>query len=162
MDAFLQQARALGDVGESAIAVVAIEDVLAVIRDEDVFVAVIVVIADGDGLGPAGADEAGFFRHVTECAVAIVFVEAIGDAGRNCGCIEAAAVEDQDVEPAVVIVIEEGDAAACAFENIVGMIGGAEDDGVGETGFRSNVCELREEWNAGGFGAGLGLDTARG
>ena len=57
--AFMQQAGGFGDIGESAIAVVAIEDVLAPIRDEEIFEAVVVVIAYGDAGGPAGSDEPG-------------------------------------------------------------------------------------------------------
>jgi hypothetical protein len=50
----LDQAGLLGDVGEGAVAVVAIERVLAVVGDEEIVVAVVVVVADAAGLAPAG------------------------------------------------------------------------------------------------------------
>ena len=64
-----------GDVGEGAIAIVAVEDVLAVIGDEEIVAAVVVVVADADALSPAGVTEAGFGGDVGEGSVAIVFEE---------------------------------------------------------------------------------------
>ena len=42
------------DIGEGAVAVVVIEDVFAVVCAVEIFVAVVVVIADADTLAPAG------------------------------------------------------------------------------------------------------------
>src|SRR5271169_422926 len=73
----LEEAGTLGDVGEGAVAVVVIENVLAVVGDEEVVEAVVVVVADAAGLSPAGADvEAGTFGYIGEGAVAIVFEES--------------------------------------------------------------------------------------
>ena len=47
-----EQARLAGHVGERAIAVVAVQHVLSPIRDEQVFVAVVIVIANGDRRRP--------------------------------------------------------------------------------------------------------------
>ncbi len=71
----LQQARLLRDVGEGAVAVVAVEDVLAEVADKEVVPAIIVVIADTAALTPSCAGESGFRGDVGEGAVAIVLEE---------------------------------------------------------------------------------------
>ena len=124
--AVLQQARLLGDVGERAVAVVAVEDVLAPVGDEEIVEAVVVVVADGDRRRPAGARQAGLRGHVGERAVAIVLVQAVGRAGGRA--FEARAAEDEDIQPAVVVVVEEGDAAADGFEDVGLGVGAAVDD----------------------------------
>ena len=80
---------------------------------------------------------------------------------RDGSGVEAAAVEHQNVEPAVVIVIEEGDAAASGFKNVIGMVGGAIDDGMSEPGSGCDVGELRQERDAGWLAARLALYAAR-
>ena len=106
----LQQARLRGHVGERAVAVVAIEHVLAVVGDEEIVEAVVVVVADGHRRGPARSRQPGLLGHVGEGAVAVVLVEAIGRARRRA--FEARAAQHEDVEPAVVVVVEERHAAA--------------------------------------------------
>ena len=69
-------ARFCRDVGERAIAVVAIERAIAPIADEEIFVAVVIVIAGAHALAPAGARHAGLQRDIGKGAVAIVFVQA--------------------------------------------------------------------------------------
>ena len=63
------------DVGEGAVAVVTVEDVLAVVGDEEVVPAVVVVVADAAALSPAAAGEAGFGSDVGEGSVAVVLEE---------------------------------------------------------------------------------------
>ena len=73
----LEQAGAFGDVGEGAVAVVVIENILAVVGDEEIVIAIVVVVADAAGLSPTGADvEAGTFGDIGEGAVAIVLEQA--------------------------------------------------------------------------------------
>ena len=74
----LAQAGLGGHVAERPVAVVAIQHVVAVVGDEQIVEPVVVVVADGDRRGPAGARQAGLVRHIRERAVAIVLVEAIG------------------------------------------------------------------------------------
>ncbi len=150
------------DIGESAIAVVAVEHVLTVVGDEDILETVIVVIADGDACSPTGPNETSLFGYVFECAVAIVPVQAVRSARGDGGCVETAAVQHENVEPAIVIVVEEGDAAAGCFEDVIGMVDGSIDDGMREAGRGCNVGELREEGNTGGLAASLRFHSARG
>src|SRR5262249_46343770 len=72
-----EQARLAGDVGERSIAVVAVQDVLPPIRDEEVLVAVVVIVSNGDRGRPALPRQACLGGDVGESAVAIVLVQAI-------------------------------------------------------------------------------------
>jgi len=76
---------------------------------EEIVPAVVVVVADADASLPAGAREAGFRGDIGERAVAIIFVEMRGRlfAGFPI-CVEARAVGEVNVEPAVVVVVEKG------------------------------------------------------
>src|SRR4029077_9899939 len=100
-----------GDIGKRAVAVVVVEDVLAEVGDEEIVEAVVVVIADADGLPPAGMNEARLSGDVGESTVAIIFVQAIGGllAGRKA--FQTRAIHQENIEPAIVVVIVEGDAA---------------------------------------------------
>src|SRR5580704_800461 len=112
----LEEARALGDVGEGAIAVVVVENVLAVVGDEEIVVAVVVVVTDAAGLSPTGADvEAGTFGYIGEGAVAIIFEETAMRFLAFRETFQAPAVDEEEVEPAVVVVVVEGEAAASGF-----------------------------------------------
>ena len=82
--------------------------------DEEIFEPVVVVIAHGHAGEPALAGQAGLFGHVGEGAVAIVLVQAVGGARRSA--IPAAAGEQQNVQPAIVVIIEERSAAADGFQ----------------------------------------------
>ncbi len=53
-----------------------IENVFAKVADEEIIVAVVVVITDAAALSPAGMSDTGFESDVRERAIAIVFEEA--------------------------------------------------------------------------------------
>jgi len=111
-----------GDVGEGAIAVVVVENDGIPVGDVDVFVAIVVVIADGDAHGEAFAGDAGLRGDIGEGAVAIVAVEMIGGIGAiGVGVIgdafEITATENVEVEQAVVVVVEPNASGACGFKD---------------------------------------------
>ncbi len=106
----------LRDIGERAVTVVVIQHVAAPAGDEEIVEAVVVVVADATGLAPAGVRQPGLRRDVGERAVAVVVKEvARGPVGAD-GRIEAGGVHQEDVEPAVAIVVEERGAAAHLLE----------------------------------------------
>ena len=70
-----RQAGLGGDVGEFAVAAIAVEAVRPVVGDEQVGLAVIIEIADAGGLRPAGAREAGLPADLGEVAFAVVAIE---------------------------------------------------------------------------------------
>src|SRR5262249_32686890 len=79
----------------------------AVLRDVDVHPTVVVEVADGDAHAVAGDVEAGALADVPEGAGGALAEEAV--AGRGVG---PPVVDEVDVEPAVVVEVEQGDAGA--------------------------------------------------
>ncbi len=143
----------LRDVGERAVAVVVKQNVVSPEAAEEIVPAVVVVIADADAGLPAGAREAGFFGDVGESSVAIIFVEMRGRclAGRPVR-VETRAVGEINVEPAVVVVIEKGEAAAFGFDDVALVIDSAPDIGSVEAGFARDVDEgdwISARWSGG-------------
>ena len=130
------------DVGERAVAVVVIEHVLAEVGDEQVIVAVVVVVADADALSPAGVSDAGFGGDIGESAVAIVLEQMRGGLLAGGEAFQARAVHQKNIEPAVVVVIVEGDAAAGGFEQIFILVLAAENRFGVESGFFRDVDEI--------------------
>jgi hypothetical protein len=145
----LEKAGLTGDIGEGAIAVVAVEDVLAVVGDKEVVEAVVVVVADAAALTPSAATQAGLEGDIGEGAIAIIFEEA-GDGFLAFGeALETCAVDEEDVEPVVVIVVVEGDTAAGGFEEILVLVLAAV-GGLGvEAGLASYIDEADAERGAG-------------
>ena len=70
--AFARHASLLADIGERAVAVVVIQNVLAEVGDEQIVPAVVVVVADANALSPARVRDSGLRGDVGKCAVAIV------------------------------------------------------------------------------------------
>ena len=145
----------LADVGEGAVAVVVVEHVLAVVGDEQIVVAVVVVVADADALSPAGVLEPSLQGDVGEGAVAIVLEQVVEGLFARRKAFEPPAVDQEDVEPAVVVVVVEGDAAAGGLEQIFVLVLAAEDRLGVESGFVGDVDEGDAE-------VGLGFDGAIG
>ncbi len=112
-----------GDVGESSVAVVVKQDVVSPEAAEQIVPAVVVIVADTDASLPTGAPQAGFLGDVGKGSVAIIFVEmrSGGLAGRPVG-VEARAVGEIDVEPAIIVVVEERQAAAFGFDDVALVI----------------------------------------
>jgi hypothetical protein len=119
-----------------------IKDVFAVVGDVQLLETVIVVVTDADALAPAGMGQAGFFSDIGKRAVVVVVVEMIGRSLLYGGVFEFRAVDDEDVGPAVVVVVEDRDAGAGGFDDV--FFGGdtAEGVGHGEAGLFRDVREV--------------------
>jgi len=124
----MEEARRRSDVGECAVSVVAIETVVAVVGEEKIFETIIVVVAHANAIGPAGIVQSGLCRDISECPVAIVVVEVIAGAGWTTR--KSAATKEKDVHPAIVVVVEEGAAAAHRFDDVGDLTGCAVNDGL--------------------------------
>src|SRR5260370_14390359 len=112
----------LGHVRKRAVPVVVIEGVPPSATNEDVFVTVVVVIADGDAKVVAEilAGKPSFLRNVLECAVASVAQQAVikGWAGLlQLGQLRA--IGEEDVHLAVVVEIEDRDAAGHRLRKVL-------------------------------------------
>ena len=86
--------------------------------DVEIVVAVVVVVADSAAHAIHLNVEAGLFGDVGECSVVVVAIECrVGLALRVAGPIHR--VDKEDVLPAVVVVVDEADAAAHGFRKIL-------------------------------------------
>ena len=127
-----------------------VEHVASPARDEQVVEAVVVVVADAAGLPPTGVGQAGFARDIGKRAVAIVVEEIAGGLAAGGGGIEGGTVDQEDIEPAVVIVVDEGDAAAHLFDQILLVLRRAGNvAGVAEARGGGDIGELRGGCSAG-------------
>ena len=118
-----RDARPGGDVGEAPVAVVVVEHVVAVVGHQDVHVAVVVVVPDRDALRVALDPRAAQPRlegHVDEAPLADVAEEAV-EGGRVRAHVlgRGRAVEEEQVHPAVVVVVERGDRPAERLERVL-------------------------------------------
>ena len=76
-----------GDVTERAIAFVVVENAVAVVGNEKVAAAIVIVIGGACSLSPAGVRQAGLLRHVFEMQIAEIAVQVAGGAvKRDVGC----------------------------------------------------------------------------
>src|ERR1700688_803816 len=112
-----KKAGGFGEIGKSAITVVAVKRVLSKVGAKNILEAVVVVVADANSTSPPYGVQAGFFGDVGKCTVAVIFVKPIGGA---LGCAsEAGAGENEQIHPAVIIVINEGAAASGGFDDVL-------------------------------------------
>ena len=163
-------ARARRHVSERAVAVVVIQRVVAVAGDVNIRESVVVIIPGGYAhavVSFASVGEARLLRHISETAVRILTVQAVPVSRSAAGkfrrqfdrIIEAAAVDKENVEQSVVVVVEQGHPAAHRLDQVLlrsGRIavdkiqpGGtfAQEDHEG-CGCRQGPCSQRAEQNA--------------
>jgi hypothetical protein len=150
----------LGYIGEGAVAVVVVEIVATVCRDVEIFEAVVVVVADGDAHAVADAFESGLFGDILEGSIFLLMVEAIpvlrpgllryGALG--CGVGERGTVDEDDVEQAVIVVVEGRDAGAHRLHEVL-VRGVRGDSSKVDAGI---CCDVYEACDGGG-----GLRTLR-
>src|SRR5262249_61881601 len=91
--AFLGQGRVLGDIAELAVAVVVVQNDSSPVRDGQVIVAIVVIVADAASLSPSGSNEPGLLSHVGEGSVAIVVKEKIRGLMLRRDAFEAPAID---------------------------------------------------------------------
>ncbi len=104
--------RLLGDVGERAVPVVAVEPVPAEGGDVEVRGAIPVHVGHAHPHPPARVRHPGGLGHVHELPVAQVPVERALRGPGVLGCLHGQGIDEVDVEEAVTVEIEEGHASA--------------------------------------------------
>ena len=122
--AFIRDTSFRGDVGESAVAVVVIEDGAAVASHVEIGIAVVVEVADGDSLAVvAFAADAGFFSDVGESSVAVVVIKRAAQWMRRLVDIGGGGLDEVEIHQAILVIVEPGDSSAHGFEIIL-FVGG--------------------------------------
>ena len=139
-------------IGEGAVPIVVVQNILAEVSDEQIVVAVVIVVADADALAPAGVLEPSLERDVGESAVAIVLEQVVERLFARWKAFEPRTVDQKNVEPAIVVVVIERDAAASGLEQVFVLVLAAKDRLGVESGFFCNVDKGDAEITAEGRG----------
>ena len=100
------------DIGKRAVVIVAVENSAIEIGNVKIFPAVVVVVADGYAESPAAMCDSGFRRHVMERAIVIIAVKLAGMAFAGVNIFDGRSVDEVNIHPAIVVVIENGNPAA--------------------------------------------------
>ena len=116
----------IGYIGKRAVAVVVIQLVAAVAGNEHIFVAIVVVVGDSYAHAVAHALQAGLLRDVLKRAVGLLVVHAVPvlrpgllrNGSFGCGIGVGCAIHQKQIEPAVIIAIEERHARAHGLNQI--------------------------------------------
>ena len=105
-----------GDIRECAIAVVVIEHILSEIGNEKIVEAIVIVISNAACLTPSRTSESSLPGDIREGSIAIVMKQIAGGLTiSSCG-IQAGSVDEEDIEPAVIVVVKERHASAHFLE----------------------------------------------
>ena len=136
-----------------------IKDILAIVRNEDVVEAIVVVVADGNGGRPTRALQTRLGRDVGEGTVTIVFVEAIGRT-RRCS-FQARAAEHKQIYPAIIVIVDERHSASDHLNDVTLAIHAPINDGLRETCLFGNVGHAGQKWTTGGLSTRLCFHAAR-
>src|SRR4029077_14389076 len=121
---------AFSDISEGTVSVVVIQRVPVVIRDVNVFESVVVVIADRHAHSVTilrHAGESRFFGHIGEGAIGILVIQTIpelaigliGGLTFGHGVIDLCAIDKENVQPSIVVVIQERDASAHGLDQVL-------------------------------------------
>ena len=87
--------------------------------DEDIFVAIVIVIADRDPVVEAHARQTGLDGDILEVTLAVVFEEPVGVFGRVfLQRLYVGSVGEEDIQIAVVVVVENRYAAGHGFRRM--------------------------------------------
>src|SRR5437764_3684127 len=97
--------RLFADVGEGTVAIVVIENVLAVVGDVEILPAVVVVIPDADALAPTSVGQTGFGADIGERAIMVVVIEVVCGAFAGGQLFQCCAVDDKYFRPVVICII---------------------------------------------------------
>ena len=130
-------------VAERAVTVVAEQEIAAVAGDQNIIVAIAVIIGDGDAHAPAGRPQSSLFSDVGEGSVAVVVVQRADRLTAASVRFQTGAANQHDVEPAVAVVIEERASASDRFEDIVLARRPLSVEEAGEPGGSRNIGEAR-------------------
>src|SRR5581483_2372128 len=103
-----------------AVRLVVVKDHLAQVSDEQVIEAVVIEISDGAAHAEAGSGESYLLGDIAERAVAVVTIELAGrqPGGARWG-LDGTVLDQEEIGPAVVVVVDPGEPAAHGLVNVV-------------------------------------------
>ena len=142
--ALIEQTRLPRHIRKGAIAVVAVKSVLTVVGDEDVFKTIVVVIRYSNSAGPACAAKARLIGNIGEGSIPIVLVEPI--CRRRSVTFQSRSRQEEDVQPTIVVIVQEGHTAANGFQYVGLLVNAAVDGWLCQSGLGSDIRKARVEW----------------
>ena len=107
------------DLGERPVALVAVQEVRPPVRDVEIQPSVVVEVAGARAAAPGGGVHAGLARHVLEPEAAEVAIEDVAVGDSLAGLRQLGGGHEVDVEPAVAVVVEQGETVASRLEDVV-------------------------------------------
>ena len=110
------------DVFECPIAFVVIKHAVTVISDEQVLVAIVVVIADASALSPSHLSQAGFLRDIHEMHVSDIAIKMAGGILAATLAVHGGRIDQQNVHQAIVVEIENRNPVAGGFEDVAFVV----------------------------------------
>ena len=131
----------LGDVRERAVMVVAVEPIPAQGGDVEVFPAVTVDIGRAHAHAPTGMSDSRLVSHVLEFAGPQIPIERAARRGRPLRGVHGQRIHEVHIDQAVVVEIEQRDAAAHRLDDVPLVRRGVMLEG--DAGFRGDVVEQR-------------------
>ena len=111
------KASRLGHIGESSVAVIAVQRVLSKIGAKYVVKAVVVIVSDRDSTCPSEPVQTRFLRDIRECPVPVVLVQPIRRAVG--GACEARAGENKQIHPPIIVIVNEGAPASGGLHDVL-------------------------------------------
>src|SRR6185369_8140428 len=135
---------------------IVIKPVLSVVRDVEVFPSIVVVVADADTLAPAVRGQPGLGGHIGKSSVVLVAIQMIGGR-RSCRkSFKRGAVYQENIGPAIVVVIENRRAGSGGLDDVLLSVFPAENLGHGQPGFFCRVHEIGDGRAFSALGDGSG------
>ena len=107
-----------GHVSERAIVVVMVENGTFKIGNIEIFPAVVVVVTYGHAESPPAMCQARLDRYIGEGAIVIVAIKLAGMALGRVQVLERRTVDQKNIHPAVVVIVEDSDAAAHRLHDV--------------------------------------------
>ena len=138
-----QQTGLLGHICESSITVIFVKPIVTKISTENIFEAIVVVVANTNSVRPAGRRQSRFLCHVGERAIAIVLIEAVRCFRRIT--FQAGSGEDKNVHPSVIVVVDEGAPASVRLHDVFLRLHPAVNDRSVQARLPRYIGELRVE-----------------
>src|SRR5262245_17736143 len=114
---FEHQPGALRDIDKTALSGIPVKVILSEIGHEQIIEAVIIIIGYTRALAPARPDQVRLFCHISEFSYFIIAIEVISGFLPLRETFESGAVDQENIEPAIVVVVEERDTTAGHLEN---------------------------------------------
>ena len=141
--AAVAQACELRHVSECSIPIILIKNILAIIGNKDIFKAIVIVVRDGDCARPSTAHQARLLRNIAERAVSIIFIQPIRRA--RDGLAGARTAEHQNIQPAIIVIVEKGNSTADRLEDIFLLVNASIDGGGSKAGAGRHVGKMGQE-----------------